>query len=176
MRRGTLWTILVLATIGLALIAYYLLPGWWAALVSHWVRSSTPWLTGLILGFAMISIGFTALRIALRIPAHSEKVGAGLARIILGVVTAVAFVAVALTVFIALGITEPLAQARLQWHHDAPGLLAATLVGALVAIILMLSLALLFRRRGAAAPLPAEVEPPQPDLDETEADHIGEDE
>lgn len=146
MRRGTVWTILVLATIASALVAYYLLPGWWAALVNRWVEGSTPWVTGLILGFGLIFVGSTALRIALRIPPGDEKATAALTRMVLGATTAVALVAVALTVFIALGITRPLEQARELWQHDAPGLLAATLVGGLAAIIVMLALALAFKR------------------------------
>lgn len=161
MRRGTLWTILVLVTIAVALIAYYLLPGWWAALVNVWVQASSPWITGLLLGFAVISLGFTALRIAIRIPARSQRVGAALARIVLGAVAAVALVVLILTVFIALGITEPLAQAQQQWRHGAPGLLAATLVGALVAIILMLALTLLFKQQVPTGEVEPAVEEPE---------------
>src|SRR5699024_12576120 len=47
MRKGTLWVILVLTTAAFALIAYYLLPLWWARLVNIWVGASNSWVTGL---------------------------------------------------------------------------------------------------------------------------------
>lgn len=167
LRRGTLWAILVLTTIGFALIAYYLLPVWWAELVATWVGASNSWITGLALGFTPVIIGLAAIRGAWRLGRRPEAERPSIAlraRPLLGVLAGVSIVVLALTVFIAAGVTDPLREARALWAHDAPGVLGATLVGALIAVIAILSYHVLRTRRQrsiAEQKLDLYQEPPQ---------------
>lgn len=194
MRRGTLWVILALATGAFALVAYYLLPMWWAGLINAWVGVSGAWGAGILLGGVPVLIGAGSLRAALSAPRHptrtqpatgaearpapavaNAEVGGGSAeggggsaeaapslllrlRPALAVVTGLCAVILALTVFIAAGLTEPLRQARQVWREDAPGLLAATLVGALLGLIVILGVIAL-RERLRARRGPARDEP-----------------
>src|SRR5690625_5229239 len=142
MRKGTLWVILVLTTFAFALIAYYLLPLWWARLVNIWVGASNSWVTGLLLGFIPTTIGIAAVGGAWQFGRHHRDTEhEGLSQYVRPVLSGVAglsIVVLSLTVFIALGVSEPLREARQLWRESAPGVLAATLVGALIALILLL--------------------------------------
>lgn len=192
MRKGTQWLILVLTTAAFALVAYYLLPIWWAQLVNVWVGASNSWVTGLVLGFIPVAVGSAAVRAVWQIgrtrhrneaDSHDTEEaregneaapprGARLAqrfrpvqrlRPVLSAVAGLSIVVLALTVFIALGVTEPLQEAQHLWRDDAPGLLAATLVGALLGIIGILvfhSLKLTWQRKKASRELTKANNPP----------------
>lgn len=151
MRKGTLWVILVLTTAAFALIAYYLLPLWWARLVNIWVGTSNSWVTGLLLGFIPTTIGIAAAGGAWQFGRHHrETEHDGIAQYVRPVLSGVAglsIVVLSLTVFIAMGVSEPLREARQLWRESAPGVLAATLVGALISLILLLGV-YAFRVRG----------------------------
>lgn len=67
MRRGTIWTILALAAGAGALIAYYLLPMWWAQLISFWVEATNSWVVGIVLGTSLLVIGVLSSVWALRV-------------------------------------------------------------------------------------------------------------
>ena len=142
MRKGTLWVILGLTTATCALIAYYLLPLWWARLVNLWVGASNSWATGLLLGFIPVTIGVSAIWGAWQLGSSREESEprrpVEYVRPALSAVAGLSIVVLLLTVFIALGVSEPLREARALWQHDAPGVLAATLVGGLIAIIVIL--------------------------------------
>lgn len=159
LRRGTLWVIVALTIAFGALVAYYLLPGWWAGLVNLWVRATSPWATGLLLGFIPVTIGLAALRTALRLSPRDREEGRGAwahyLRPLLGAVAGVCLVAVLLTVSIAAGPTQPLRAARTLWQYSAPGVLAATLVGGLLAVIAVLGYySLRMRLRQGKPPAP----------------------
>lgn len=144
MRKGTLWVVLALTTALFVLIAYYLLPLWWARLVNVWVGATSSWVTGLLLGFIPVTIGTSAFLGALRpfTPRRNkaeEAHGAGhYARIALGAVAGFCLATVVLTVLVAAGVSEPLREARSFWQDSAPGVLVATLVGALLGVIAIL--------------------------------------
>src|SRR5699024_9679089 len=67
--------------------------------------------------------------------------------LVLSGVAGLSIVVLSLTVFIAMGVSEPLREARQLWRESAPGVLAATLVGALISLILLLGV-YAFRVRG----------------------------
>lgn len=148
MRKSTLWVVFALSVGLFALIAYYLLPGWWAQLVNTWVRSIGPVITGLLVGFLPVFIGTFAFRGALAMGARgSEDDGPTrgdstrhVIRLILGVLGGLGLAALLLTVSIALGFTEPLREARGVWQGDASAVLWSSLVGGLLALIVVLGI------------------------------------
>lgn len=160
MRKGTLWVILVLTTATFALIAYYLLPLWWARLVNVWVGVSNGWATGLLLGFIPVTIGAGAVWGAWKRGSPREEVEqrrfAHYLRPVLSAIAGLSIVVLLLTVFIALGVSEPLREARGLWQHDAPGVLSATLVGGLIGIIAILAGYVIKVRIAGRGPAPRE--------------------
>lgn len=164
MRKSTLWVVLGLSVGVFALAAYYLVPLWWARLVGVWVASSSSLVAGLAVGFFTITVGVGAFRSATAIPVvddegHLRGKALHLLRLALSVLAGLALVVLMLTVSIALGFTQPLAQARELWQENSPGVLSASLVGALLGVIVVLGVySLIFWRRsrhqedGAQAP------------------------
>lgn len=144
MRKSTLWVVLALSIGIFALIAYYLLPLWWAALVSSWVKSTNSAVTGVLVGFLPVTFGLAAFRGAQSMSTVGEESvrrekARHFLRLLLGALAGLGLVVLILTVSIALGFTEPLRQARELWQDHAPGVLIASLIGALLGVIGLLA-------------------------------------
>lgn len=175
MRKSTLWVVLALSAGMFALIAYYLLPLWWARLVSAWVASTGVWVTGLTLGFVPVALGLGSVIWAAKIAPRTDDEEAGgkgahYLRLTLSVIAGIALVLTVLTILIAAGVSEPLREARQFWLDHAPGVLTATLVGGLIGIIVILgeyTLSLRFKNRQSVNSIEGAVEetekePPTP--------------
>jgi len=143
MRRGTQWLGLALATMFLALIAYYLLPLWWAQALQHAAGAVGAVPTGLALGLLSVAGALGALVGA----AHGERPLRLGATILAGVLLA----AVVLTLAIGAAPTDPLAQARAIWGPGGTSLAWATVVGALLTVVAVLA-ALVVRAHRAGEP------------------------
>lgn len=149
MRKGTVWTILMLTTALFALIAYYLLPLWWARLVNYWVGASNSWVTGIVLGFTLFIITLASIRgVWVLVGMRKAKQTRGISFLLptLAVIAGLSLAMILLTIFIALGLTEPLVHARALWQEHAPSVMSATLVGALLAVIAILGAAQVFSK------------------------------
>lgn len=175
MRRSTQVVILALATMACVLVAYYLLPLWWARLVNGWVGAGGSWLTGLLLGLVSVALGSGAFLGAWRLSTTGQdegRRGIHAVRLALTFIAGLCLAAALLTISIAIGFTEPLRQARQIWHTHAPSLLWATLVGSLTAIIGILVITLIrsrLRARHTAPEVddePTTTPPPDPSGDD----------
>jgi|SRR5690625_4521190 len=153
MRKSTVVTVVGLSAFGFLLVAYYLLPVWWAEVVVVWVRKTNAWVTGAGVGFFLVLVGLVSLRGASLLAQRDNKrqdrssLG-GIARICFGVIAGLCFAAIVLTVLIGTGITQPLAKAQELWHPYTWLFVAMVMGSALAVIGFLLAHLWLWRPKG----------------------------
>ena len=142
MRRSTLVAITILSAGACGLVAYYLLPLWWARLVASWIDATNAWVTGLTVGFVPVALGIIGLMLGSRI-VHVQKQGMQPSqalvylRAVLGAIAGVCLAAISLTILIAAGVTQPLLEAREQWSSSS-WIFVALIMGASLALVMAL--------------------------------------
>lgn len=142
MRRSTLVVITILSAGAFGMVAYYLLPLWWAGLVASWIEATNDWVTGLTVGFVPVALGIVGLILSSRI-VHVQKQRTQPSqalvylRALLGAIAGVCLAAISLTILIAAGLTQPLLQARKQWAGSS-WIFVALIMGASIALVIAL--------------------------------------